>query len=173
MNSLGIPALLNVVPSSSDASDLKSIGFGSPDSSPNSAKIWRTCWPVVSTVLAHSGDTQQTTETVTKQQELVVRTNRAQEHEINLDFEKPCLEASTWRPRDTTSLLTFQTVNIIRIMTSQNMLAQSLLQPRLPCQLTPSAYQLPSACRYPSTQGPKMLSSWLSARGILPTTPHQ
>ena len=39
--------------------------------------------------------------------------------------------------------------------------------------VTPSAYQLPSACRYPSTQGPEMLSSWLSARGILPTTPHQ
>ena len=49
VNSLGIPARLNVVPSSSDASDLKSIGLGSPDSKPNSARICRTCCPVVST----------------------------------------------------------------------------------------------------------------------------
>ena len=175
-----MPALLNVVPSSSDASDLKSIGFGSPDSSPNSAKIWRTCHGGRGgvNVLAHSADTQLTTEAVAKQQELVLRTNNSQEYEVNLYLKQALFQISPG--------VLSKHRGLVDIPNSEghtdNDLARCVgavsptTQPHLPYQqsslawplVTPSAYQLPSACRYPSTQGPEMLSSWLSARGILP-----
>jgi hypothetical protein len=78
-------------------------------------------------VLAHSADTQLTTEAVAKQQALVLRTNSSQEHEVNLYLKQALFQISPGCSRNTAALLTFQTVRVIRVMTSQDVLAQSLL----------------------------------------------
>ena len=159
------PALLNVVPSSSDASDLKSIGFGSPDNSPNSANDLADMLAGGVKTLAHSADTQQTTETVTKQQKLVLRSNCSQEHEVNLYLKQALFQISPGCSGNTTALLTFQ----YNEGHTDNGLSRCVdavspgltTQPHLPYQqsslarssLTPLAHQLPSACRYPSQLG--------------------
>ena len=49
-------------------------------------------------ILAHSGDTEQPTETMSEQQKLVLNTHRPQIHEVNLDLEQTLLEITPRGP---------------------------------------------------------------------------